>query len=126
MERYDKAVEIKKSCNCCQAVLLAYADILNIPEDVLKQLGSTFGAGMGAMEATCGALCGAEMVIGLTNAGKAPAGALARGVYNEFKSVCGATSCGELKGIKTGKMLCSCDNCVRNAVIITEKVLGNK
>lgn len=123
MERCEKAVEIKKNCNCCQAVLLAYADVLGLPEETLRKLGSGFGAGMGAMDGTCGALCGAEMVLGLLNSGKSPVGATARSIYNEFKSICGATGCGDIKGIKTGKMLCSCDDCVRNAVIITEKAL---
>ncbi len=125
MDRCDKAVELKHSGNnCCQAVLLSYADLLPLTDAALKALGSTFGAGMGSMEATCGALCGAEMVMGLLNNGKAPAGAAARTLYGEFKRVCGATGCGDLKGISTGKMLCSCDDCVRNAVKITDAMLS--
>ena len=34
------------------------------------------------------------------------------------------TTCRELKGIDTGKVLCSCENCVRNAVRAAEEVLA--
>ena len=40
-----------------------------------------------------------------------------RAIMSRFKELCGgATICRELKGIGTGKVLCSCENCVRNAV----------
>ena len=34
-----------------------------------------------------------------------------------FAELCGATICRDLKGIGTGKVLCSCEDCVRNAVL---------
>ena len=40
-----------------------------------------------------------------------------RAIMPRFKVLCGgATICRDLKGIDTGKVLCSCENCVRNAV----------
>ena len=40
-----------------------------------------------------------------------------RAIMPRFKELCGgATICRDLKGIDTGKVLCSCENCVRNAV----------
>ena len=35
----------------------------------------------------------------------------------------GATICRDLKGVATGKVLCSCENCVRNAVQAASEAL---
>ena len=64
MPRRERAVMYKSNYNCCQAVLLAYAPELDLPEDRLLAMGACFGSGMGSMDETCGALCGAQMVQG--------------------------------------------------------------
>ena len=114
-ERMDYAAQRKKEMNCCQAVLVAFADQLGRSEDELLRLGSGFGSGMGTMEGTCGALVGAIMVSSLLSE-KGAAMAASRAIMPRFKELCGATICRDLKGIGTGKVLCSCENCVRNAV----------
>ena len=114
-ERMDYAARRKKEMNCCQAVLVAFADQLGRSEDELLRLGSGFGSGMGTMEGTCGALVGAIMVSSLLSE-KGAAMAASRAIMPRFKELCGATICRDLKGIDTGKVLCSCENCVRNAV----------
>ena len=115
-ERMDYAARRKKEMNCCQAVLVAFADKLGRNEDELLRLGSGFGAGMGTMEGTCGALVGAIMVSSLLSE-NGEAMANSRAIVTRFKELCGgATICRDLKGIDTGKVLCSCENCVRNAV----------
>ncbi len=124
MNRAEKAAELKKRNNCCQAVLLAYSDILPLSEDELKAIGSGFGSGMGCMKATCGALCGASVAAGLLNKTGHLTPALTRQIVDKFEQLCGATICSELKGIKTGKPVCSCDDCVRNAVISLEEVIN--
>ncbi len=54
MDRIEKAVEYKHNgYNCCQAVLEAFSDELELSEDQIRTLGSGFGIGMGCMEATC-------------------------------------------------------------------------
>ena len=115
-ERMEYAARRKSEMNCCQAVLVAFADKLGKGEDELLRLGSGFGSGMGTMEGSCGALVGAVMIASL----RAPNGgamALSRNILPRFKDLCGgATICRDLKGIDTGKVLCSCENCVRNAV----------
>ena len=58
-ERAARAVELKASCNCAQAVVLSYADKLPLEEETLKKLAAGYGGGMGCMEGTCGALVGA-------------------------------------------------------------------
>ncbi len=51
--------------NCSQAVLLGFADRFQIQEDHALSIASGFGAGMGRLQRTCGAVSGAYMVIGL-------------------------------------------------------------
>ena len=124
-DRAEKAEAYKhKDCNCAQAVLLAFADELGRPEEELRALGSGFCMGMGCTEATCGALCGASMVMGLCNKSGKPTAAIMREILHEFQEKAGATICKDLKGIETGRMLCSCDDCVRYAVRAAEQRLG--
>jgi C_GCAxxG_C_C family probable redox protein len=51
--------------NCSQSVLLGFADRFQIQEDHALSISSGFGAGMGRMQRTCGAVSGAYMVLGL-------------------------------------------------------------
>lgn len=123
MEKTAAAVQYKHSgFNCAQAVIAAFAEDIGIDTETVRALGAGFGAGMGTMGATCGALCGAQIVLGMKNKGKPVMGA-ARRLYSEFLDRCGATVCAELKGVATGRMLCSCDDCVKNAVAILEEIL---
>lgn len=127
MNRVEQAVEYKhKGNNCCQAVLMAYADVLPVPVEVLRQMGAAFGVGMGCMESTCGALCGAQMVLGMVKYQGKPVLSDAREVYRIFAEKCGATLCCELKGLKTGKMICSCDDCVRHGVEAVEAYVADE
>ena len=125
-ERMNYAALRKKEMNCCQAVLVAFADEAGRSEEDLLRLGSGFGSGMGTMEGTCGALVGAIMVSSLLSE-KGAAMAASRAIMPRFKELCGATICRDLKGIDTGKVLCSCENCVRNAVrAASESLAGNR
>ena len=65
MPRRERAVIYKRDYNCCQAVLLAFAPELELPEERLLAMGACFGSGMGCMEETCGALCGAQIAQGM-------------------------------------------------------------
>lgn len=124
MERAEKAVAYKHSgFNCCQAVVKALADLLELDEEILNKLASGFAVGMGGMEATCGALIGAVMTAGLLKEGKGSV-MTARNLLNQFQEYSGATICKELKGRETGVVLCECDDCVRNAVRAFYDVTG--
>ncbi len=121
MDKKELAVELKHSgYNCAQAVLCAFKDELNMSEEELKKIGAGFGVGMGCMEATCGALCGAQVVLGMRKYEGKPILRDAAAVLKEFETKCGATICKDLKGLSTGVVLCECDDCVRNAVSIIE------
>ena len=125
-ERMEYGARRKKEMNCCQAVLVAFADKLGKSEDDLLRLGSGFGSGMATMEGTCGALVGAIMVSSLLSA-EGEARNNSRAIMSRFKELCGgATICRDLKGIETGKMLCSCEDCVRNAVRAAVEALNTK
>ena len=50
--------------NCCQAVLLAFSDILNTDQETLKTIASGFGGGMGRLREVCGAFSGMVMMAG--------------------------------------------------------------
>ena len=123
-ERQDYAATLKREMNGCQAVVRAFADTIPLDETTLMSLSAGFGAGMGTMEGTCGALVGAIIVAGLRTGGNGTV-ALSRKILPRFKELCGgATICRDLKGIETGKVLCSCENCVRNAVCAAEEAFA--
>ena len=74
-ESFDPAErgERAKDCflqgyNCCQAVLLAFADILGAEgladEDLLKTIGSGFGGGFARMREVCGSFSGCTIMAG--------------------------------------------------------------
>ena len=116
MTREETAVQYMKSgYNCCQSVVKALGDLTGIDQNDLNNLASGFGMGMGCLEATCGALVGAVMMIGPVTEEKKNV-LIARQILKQFEETCGATLCKDLKGQDTGVVLCSCPDCVRNAV----------
>ena len=126
--KQDAAVELKNRTgdahyNCCQAVACVFADETGVSSDTLRKLGAGFGLGMGGMEATCGALCGAEMVLGLMKYKGSPIRGEAKELHRKFTEKCGASICRDIKGVGTEKVLCSCDDCVRNAVALIEETI---
>lgn len=124
-ERAERAVELKAHCNCAQAVALAFADELPLDEETISKLAAGYGAGMGCMEATCGALVGAVMAAGMLTDGQGTA-RYARAILADFRQRCGATVCKDLKGIETGQVLCPCNQCVYNAVLALGAALGRE
>lgn len=132
MTKKEKAIELHdKRFNCCQAVACTFAEEFGMDEQTLFKLCEGFGLGMGCMDGTCGALSGAIMLAGLKNsdgsldspATKADTYKISKEMLNRFREKCGSTICRELKGVDTGKMLCSCADCITNAVEVVEEVL---
>ncbi len=117
MDKKEYAVELhRQGCNCCQAVLLAYEAETGLTKEQLMAAGVAFGSGMGRMEGNCGALVGAEMILGLATYEGKKIHRDAAALFDSFRERCGAAVCRELKGIDTGVVLCSCQDCIRNAV----------
>lgn len=123
MKRSDRGAEYKRSHNCCQAVLLAFEDLLPYDKESLLMLGAAFGSGMGGMMGTCGALVGAEMALGMLSQKTGGMNGMSRRLFQAFEEKCGASRCIDLKGVLTGHMLCSCEDCVRYAVEAVEELL---
>ncbi|WP_296332923.1 C-GCAxxG-C-C family protein [uncultured Treponema sp.] len=123
-ERADIAANLKATgqCNCCQAVTKVFADTVNVDEATSQKMSAGFAAGMGCMEATCGALVGANMILGLRTNGEGTV-RQSRELLANFREKCGAVTCKDLKGVGTGKVLCECDNCVRNAVLALGEII---
>ena len=63
--------------NCCQAVLLAFADVLEADgladADTLKVLGSGFGGGFARMREVCGSFSACTMLAGFIRPAASPA-----------------------------------------------------
>ena len=70
-ERAAKAADLKTAgaCNCSQAVVKVFEDKLSLDDETLMKLTAGYAAGMGCLEATCGALIGAVMTAGILTAG---------------------------------------------------------
>lgn len=133
MTRSEKAVELhSRGFNCAQAVACAFAEDVAVPEEVLFAACEGFGLGMGGMEATCGAVSGAVMVAGLQHSSgdlqntmtKAHTYKYTREITGAFAERNHSLTCKELKGVETGIVLRSCQDCIRDAVEIAEQVLG--
>lgn len=124
-ERADKAAELKTigGYNCSQAVTAVLADQTSLSEEQLKQVSAAFCAGMGNLEATCGAIIGAGIIAGLKTEGKNTL-PVARKIQETFRDRCGAIKCKDLKTMTDGKPLCPCEECVRNAVLIYGEIVG--
>ncbi len=134
MTKADKAAALhrEKNYNCCQAVVCAFAEELGVDPQILFKTAEGFGSGMGGMKGDCGALAGAVMVNGLKNSNgqldratsKAATQKISREIFDQFAARTGSPVCRELKGVDTGKVLCSCENCIRIAAEIAEETLN--
>ena len=131
--RVENALENHgKGYNCCQAVACAYADLAGVDENLIFAAGEGFGAGMGGMQCTCGAVSGACMVAGLLKSSRNTEEPVTKGgtyritkdIAQAFKEKNGSVICKDLKGIETKKVLRSCDGCIEDAAKILEQVMG--
>jgi C_GCAxxG_C_C family probable redox protein len=66
--KINKVVSLHREgeLNCAQAMLSVYGAGFGLDNETAVKLASCFGAGMGRMGETCGAVTGAFMVLGLT------------------------------------------------------------
>ena len=131
-ERIKIADELhRKGYSCSQAVAVACADMVDVPKEFLFRATEGFGAGMGTMDGVCGALTGGLLIAGLKNSSgnldspksKGATMKISRAMLTSFRDKSGAIICRELKGIDTGKMLCSCPNCIKHGVEVVEENL---
>ena len=93
--------------NCSQAVLSAYCGEFGMDKKTALQIACGFGAGMGRLQETCGAVSGAYMLIGLKygkflkedNPAKEKTYAMVREFARLFEERNKTTNCRELLGV---------------------------
>ena len=121
----------KQGYNCAQAVVCALAPELGMDADTAFRRAEGFGAGMGGMTETCGAISGAVMAAGQVMSGgmadpvtKGRTYQLSRRIARDFAEKNGSTICRELKGVGSAAgPLRSCPGCIDDAIDIAVDVL---
>ena len=96
METRKHIAAERKRCgshNCAQAILCTYADKVDIDEETARNITNSFGAGMGNMEGTCGALVGAGITLGLFTKDRAKSMKGMKQMMTKFQQRNGATQC---------------------------------
>ena len=107
--------------NCCQSVLVPFADVCGLDRDTAFQLGANFGSGM-RHGSTCGAVTSALMVLGLAGRGPDEATEFMR----RFREKNGALDCAALLRMakeRGEERKPHCDRLVFDAVEILEDLL---
>ncbi|MEG1858155.1 MAG: C-GCAxxG-C-C family protein [Pseudoflavonifractor sp.] len=108
--------------NCCQAVLMPFAERCGITREQAYSMGAHFGGGM-RCGSTCGAVTGGLMVLGLLDRDQGAAGRLMDG----FRAKNGVLDCAGLLQNAQARGLdrkTHCDGAVQDAVALLEEILG--
>ena len=105
MDHVKKAEELfLKGYNCAQATFAAFSDVTGVDEATAIKLTSGFGAGMGALRDTCGAVTGMFMAADMLYGYESPTDAegkkahyeLIRALAAEFAEQNGSIMCRDL------------------------------
>ena len=145
MSNADVAADLFKTCNCAQAVLSALGPQAGLGTAECFRVAAAFGGGMARMGATCGAVTGGMMVLGLRHGGTIQEPAARGEFYGKVQDFAarfarkhGSTVCRELIGCDLGtsdgqktfneKGLHAgiCTTLVRSAVEILEEMEGGQ
>lgn len=94
--------------NCCQSVLLAYADVIGLEPQTAAVMASAFGGGMGRLREVCGSVTAMFMITGFISPAADPSiktdrtanYALVQDVAAAFREKNGSIVCRELLGLK--------------------------
>lgn len=132
MNKLDLAMDYHaQGYNCAQAVALPFREEMGLDTATVKRATEGFGAGMGGRTQTCGALSGAVFAAGMLNADPAnPASkmdtyAVCAKMSEQFVHHCGSGVCEVIKGLNSGEMLCSCNECIAQGVKLVEEYARN-
>ena len=144
-EKQKLAAEVFNSgCNCAQAVLTSFSDLLKMDKDQLMAVSAGFGGGMGKLQDTCGAATGAYMVFSIYTShrtqdniqAKDESALMIRRFSKRFAEIEGSTNCKKLIGVNLNteegqqeareKDLFNkiCGRCVSTSVGIVEEIIG--
>ena len=143
MKEQESLDYFRNGFNCAQAVFTPFAKENGISESHALKIASGFGGGMGRLQATCGAVTGAYMAIGVKhgkslgderNEKKEKTYSLVKTFDAEFRKIFSTTSCRELLqcdlNTEEGKKHADennltqkvCERCVQEAVKVVEKI----
>ena len=138
----DRAVErFGNGHSCSQAVFTALAEPMGMDYETALKIASGFGGGMGRMGATCGAVTGSFMALGLKFGGVEPEAKeetcrFVNQFVEMFRQRHGSLECRDLIGCdlstEEGRQQAHakdthnavCTDLVRDAVVIAEELLG--
>lgn len=132
-----------ENLNCAQSILAAFSNTLDMDRSPAISLATGFGAGMGRLQKTCGAVTGSFMaishhcsIISEDNAdAKEKAISMIRQFHDSFIAKHGTTDCSELlkldlntaeglgKYQETGLRQKVCENCIADSVEILCRIL---
>ncbi len=107
--------------NCAQAVLIPFAREAGLTEEQANALATNFGAGM-RHGATCGAVTGALMALGILGCGEEET----RALLHSFQEREGGLTCARLLDIGKEKGMVKkahCDSMVFAAVELVERLI---
>ena len=116
-ERRERAMSLfRQGYNCCQSVVLTFADVLSeqVTVELLATIGSGFGGGMARMREVCGSFSGVVIMSGFISPATDPTNqdgrranyALVQQFAEEFKKRNGGSIvCRELLGLAPAKIV---------------------
>ena len=109
--------------NCAQSVLIPFAADCGLTEEQANRLGAHFGSGM-KMGATCGAITGALMVLGMMGGGDEAYRALMAAERESHANVVDCAGLLKRNQESGGEKKPHCDAMVFEAVALAERALG--
>ena len=128
MDRKARAQELRdiqeRHYNCCQAVLIPFAEELGMDHETAYRLAAHVGGGM-RRQATCGAVTGALMALGMAGADSNAALDLMRR-FREHNQALDCTTLLQLAAERGEERKCHCDRMVYEAVELLEEQLERK
>jgi len=130
--------------NCAQTVVATFVEDLQIDLEFAKSISCAFGAGMGRLQETCGAVTGAYMVIGMHNSKKHSDNAerksssysMVQEFSKKFITLRGSTNCKKLincdlnteEGMnhakENGLFETVCEKCITDSIAILEELMN--
>ena len=98
----------KKGYNCCQCIVLAFADKYNLDHETALKVSCSFGGGIGRTKEVCGAVCAMSIIAGLETGNTDPDNIEAkqnnyevmRYLIREFDKENGSIYCKELTSLE--------------------------
>jgi C_GCAxxG_C_C family probable redox protein len=140
----EKAIDsFRSGLNCAQSVLTAYSDDIGFDNNLALAISCGFGAGMGRLQETCGAVTGSFMVLSVFNSlkytdernKKEETYFMIQKFRDKFKSIHGSLDCKTLLNCdlntKEGQLYLEennlhesvCEKCISDSIKIVEGLI---